>query len=119
MEALSRVPTFFVISRLSALAFRNHDRLPQEIGEVLGVRYILSGSMRVFGNHLRLTVELTDTHRGAALWSSKLDEQFFDLIEVQNRLAEAIVGRVAPYLHAAALKRARIRRPENLDACDL
>ncbi len=119
IEALSRIPTFFVISRLSTLTFRNQDRLPQEVGEVLGVQYILSGSMRVIGDRLRLTVELTDTHRGAALWSSKLDEQFFDLIEVQNRLAEAIVGRVAPYLHAAELKRARIRGPEHLDAYDL
>src|SRR5713101_3180266 len=119
IEALSRIPTFFVISRLSTLTFRNQDRLPQEVGEVLGVQYILSGSMRVIGDRLRLTVELTDTHRGTALWSSKLDEQFFDLIEVQNRLAEAIVGRVAPYLHAAELKRARIRGPEHLDAYDL
>jgi TolB-like protein len=119
IEALSRVPSFFVISRLSTLAFRSHDRLPQEIGEALGVRYVLSGSMRIIGDHLRLTVELTDTHRGTALWLSKLDEQFFDLLEVQNRLAEAIVARVAPYLHAAELKRVRSKRPERLDAYDL
>ncbi|MGC2411385.1 MAG: BTAD domain-containing putative transcriptional regulator [Stellaceae bacterium] len=119
IEALSRVPSFFVISRLSILAFRSLDRLPQEIGEVLGVRYVLSGSMRIVGDHLRLTVELTDTPTGTALWVSKLDEQFFDLLEVQNRLAEAIVARVAPYLHAAELKRARVKRPERLDAYDL
>lgn len=119
IEALSRVPSFFVISRLSILAFRNHDRLPQEIGEILGVRYVLSGSMRIVGDHLRLTVELTDTPRGTALWVSKLDEQFFDLLDVQNRLAEAIVARVAPYLHAAELNRARVKRPERLDAYDL
>src|SRR6266851_4835489 len=119
IEALSRIPTFFVISRLSTLTFKNQDRLPQEVGEVLGVQYILSGSMRVIGDRLRLTVELTDTHRGAALWSSKLDEQFFDLIEVQNRLAEAIVGRVAPYLHAAELRRVRNKRTETLESNDL
>jgi len=119
IEAFSRIPSFFVISRLSTLAFRNHDRLPQEIGEALGVRYVLSGSMRVVGDRLRLTAELTDAGRGTALWVSKLDEQFFDLLEVQNRLAEAIVGRVAPYLHAAELKRARVKRPERLQAYDL
>ncbi len=119
IEALSRIPTFFVISRLSTLAFRNLDRLPQEIGEALGVRYVLSGSMRITGDRLRLTAELTDTGRGTALWVSKLDEQFFDLLEVQNRLAEAIVGRLAPYLRAAELKRARVKRPERLEAYDL
>ncbi len=119
IEALSRVPTFFVISRLSTLTFKNQDRLPQEVGEVLGVRYVLSGSMRVTGDRLRLTAELTDTGRGTALWVSKLDEQFFDLIEVQNRLAEGIVGRVAPYLHAAELRRTRSKRSEHLDGYDL
>ena len=119
IEALSRIPTFFVISRLSTLAFRNLDRLPQEIGEALGVRYVLSGSMRITGDRLRLTAELTDTGRGTALWVAKLDEQFFDLLEVQNRLAEAIVGRIAPYLRAAELRRARIKRPERLEAYDL
>src|SRR5262249_39393397 len=39
IEALSRVPNFFVISRLSTLAFRDQDRHPREIGNVLGVRY--------------------------------------------------------------------------------
>jgi len=66
-----------------------------------------------------LTAELTDTGRGTALWVSKLDEQFFDLLEVQNRLAEAIVGRIAPYLRAAELKRALVKRPERLEAYDL
>ncbi|MBV9376609.1 MAG: hypothetical protein JO320_16405 [Alphaproteobacteria bacterium] len=119
IEALSRVPNFFVISRLSTLAFRNQDRHPREIGNVLGVRYVLSGSVRVLGDRLRLTIELTDTQLGAALWFSKLDERFFDLFEVQDRLSEMIVRKVAPYLHAAEMNRIRIKRPDSLEAYDL
>jgi TolB-like protein/DNA-binding SARP family transcriptional activator len=119
IEALSRVPNFFVISRLSTLAFRNQDRHPREIGEVLGVRYVLSGSMRVFEDRLRLTIELTDTQLGAALWFSKLDERFADLFEVQDRLSEMIVQKVAPSLHAAEMNRIRVKRPDNFEAYDL
>ncbi len=119
IEALSRVPNFFVISRLSTLAFRNQDRHPREIGNVLGVRYVLSGSVRVLGDRLRLTIELTDTQLGAALWFSKLDERFLDLFEVQDRLSEMIVRQVAPHLHAAELKRIRVKRPDSLEAYDL
>jgi TolB-like protein/DNA-binding SARP family transcriptional activator len=119
IEALSRVPNFFVISRLSTLAFRNQDRHPREIGNVLGVRYVLSGSVRVLGDRLRLTIELTDTQSGEALWFAKLDERFFDLFEVQDRLSEMIVRKVAPYLHAAEMKRIRIKRPDSLEAYDL
>ena len=119
IEALSRVPNFFVISRLSTLAFRDQDRHPREIGDVLGVRYVLSGSMRIFEDRLRLTIELTDAELGAALWISKLDERFADLFEVQDRLSEMIVRKVAPYLHEAEMNRVRVKRPDSLEAYDL
>ncbi len=119
IEALSRVPSLFVISRLSTLAFRNQDRHPREIGDALGVRYVLSGSMRILEDRLRLTIELTDTQLGAALWYSKLDERFLDLFEVQDRLSEMIVRKVAPYLHAAEMNRIRVKRPDSLEAYDL
>ena len=119
IEALSRIPNFFVISRLSSLAFRNQDRHPRDIGHVLGVRYVLSGSLRVLDDRLRLTVELTDTQLGAALWVSKLDERFADLFEVQDRLSEMIVRQVAPHLHAAEMTRIRVKRTDSLEAYDL
>jgi TolB-like protein len=119
IEVLSRVPNFFVISRLSTLAFKSQNRLAQEIGAALGVQYVLSGSIRVSGARLRLTVELSDAVNGTALWLSRLDEQCFDLLEVQHRLADAIVRRVAPYLHAAEVKRARTKRPDHLGAYEL
>jgi len=86
---------------------------------VLGVRYVLSGSVRVLGDRLRLTIELTDTQSGAALWFAKLDERFLDLFEVQDRLSEMIVRKVAPYLHAAEMNRIRVKRPDSLEAYDL
>jgi TolB-like protein/DNA-binding SARP family transcriptional activator len=119
IEALSRVPNFFVISRLSTLAFRDQDRHPQEIGNVLGVRYVLSGSLRVVEDRLRLSIELSDTQLGAALWFSKLDEKFTDLFAVQDRLSELIVGQVAPHLRAAEINRIRVKRPDSLEAYDL
>jgi TolB-like protein/DNA-binding SARP family transcriptional activator len=119
IEALSRLPNLFVISRLSTLAFRNQDRHPREIGNVLGVRYIISGSLRVLDDRLRLSIELTDTELGAALWFSKLDERFADLFEVQDRLSEMIVRKVSPYLHAAEMNRIRVKRPDSLEAYEL
>ncbi len=119
IEALSRVPNLFVISRLSTLAFRDQDRHPREIGNVLGVRYVLSGSLRVFEDRLRLSIELTDTQLGAALWFSKLDERFADLFAVQDRLSEMIVRQVAPYLRAAEMNRIRVKRPDSLEAYEL
>ncbi len=119
VEALSRAPGLFVISRLSAAAFKKQDRLPREIGKALGVRYALSGSLRMIGERLRLIVELTDTGSGRALWISKFDEKFSDLLDVQNRLAVTVVQSVAPHLRSAEVRRVRIKRPEHQDAYDL
>jgi TolB-like protein/DNA-binding SARP family transcriptional activator len=119
IQALSRVPTLFVISRLSSLAFRDQDRLPQDIGDALGVQYILSGSIRAIGDRLRLTVELTDTRSGGVLWTSKLDEQLSDLLEVQERLSYSIIRRVGLHVHTAELKRTRTRPLDDLGAYEL
>jgi TolB-like protein/DNA-binding SARP family transcriptional activator len=118
VEALSRVPNLFVISRLSAAAFRNQDRPPQEIGEALGVRYLLSGSMRAIGDRLRLNVELTDTNSSRSLWASRYDEKCSDLLEVQDRLTDTVVRAIAPYLRAAELQRVRFKRPDDYGAYD-
>src|SRR5580704_16492478 len=116
IQVLSRVPNFFVISRLSTLAFRDQIRPPREIGEALDVQYVLSGSVRSSGGYLRLTVELTDTVTGTALWSSTFNEKVADLLEVQERLADAIARRVGPQLHAAELKRTHRKRLDDLEA---
>jgi TolB-like protein/DNA-binding SARP family transcriptional activator len=118
VEGLSRVPGLFVTSRLSAAAFRKQDRSPREIGVALGVRYLLSGSVRRVGDRLRLVVELTEADTNRALWVSQFDEKFRDLIELQNGLAEAVVYRVSPHLRSAELKRVRIKRPEDYTAYD-
>jgi adenylate cyclase len=119
IQILSRVPNLIVISRLSTLAFRNQVGPPKEIGEALGVQYVLSGSTRVIGDRLRVTVELTDTGSGAALWSSTIDARFVDLLEVQERLSDAIVRRVAPHVHVAELKRVHLRRVDDLGTYEL
>jgi TolB-like protein/DNA-binding SARP family transcriptional activator len=119
VEALARIPYLFVVSRLSAASFRTLDRTPVGIGEALGVRYVLSGSIRIIANQLRLIVQLTDAVSGAALWISRIDERFSDLLEVQSHLAEKIVRSVAPHVRSAELKRVKIKHPAHQGAYDL
>lgn len=119
VEGLSRVPSLFVVSRFSAAAFRNQERPPQEVGVALGVQYILTGSVRIEGERLRLTVELADTRTGGALWHARFDEKISDLLTLQSRIAESVVRSVAPRVHFTELSRVQIKRPGNYDAYDL
>lgn len=119
VEVLSRIPALFVVSRLSAAVFRHQDRAPVEIGEALGVRYLLSGSARIAGDQVRVVVELTDATTGAVLTIARLDEKCTDLLELQARLARTVVHHVAPQLRSAELKRVGIKRTEHQDAYEL
>lgn len=119
ISALSRVPEFFVISRLTTLQFKDRAHLPRDIGEALRVSYVLSGSVRKAGKRLRLTAELTDTRSGESLWIDRFDGSATDIFDFQARIANQIVRHIAPYVREIELRSARARRPENLEAYHL
>ena len=119
VETISRVPSLFVSSRLSAAAFKQQERRLREIGAALGVRYVLSGSVRIIGERLRLNVELVDTSNDTPLWRSAFDEKVTDLLAMQNRLAQNVVRTVAPQIRSAEVQRAQVKRPEDQSAYEL
>jgi TolB-like protein len=119
ISLLSRLPGFVVISRLSTRIFtKQDDRSPQDIGDLLDVRYLLSGSLRVAGERLHLNVELTDAIRGTVLSSQEVDEKISNVIDLPMQLAEEIVRQATPNLRRAELRRIRLKRPELLNAYD-
>jgi TolB-like protein/tetratricopeptide (TPR) repeat protein len=96
VEGLSRIPELFVVSRMSTLGFRGESRVPQELGEILGVRYVISGKMGVIGDRIGLAAQLNDSKSEIPIWSCNLEERRFDWIEVNERLVNSVVRRVAP-----------------------
>jgi class 3 adenylate cyclase/TolB-like protein len=56
-----------VISRASTLSYRGRTDV-REVGRALGVRYVLSGSIRRSERAIRASVELTDARTGFSLW---------------------------------------------------
>jgi TolB-like protein/DNA-binding SARP family transcriptional activator len=118
VEALSRVPGLFVVSRLSAAAFKHRDRPAPEIGSALGVRYLISGSLRAAGDRLRIIAELTETRTSRALWVQAFDEIVNEQRALQTGIAQAVVCCIAPHLRAAEVKRVQITHAERHSAYD-
>lgn len=114
--ALSRVADFFVVSRLSSMAFRRAPLSPRSIGGILGVRYILSGSVQTAGTRTLLVAELSDGHDGRILWNERFECDLVDAFALQAELARKVVGSVAPFLRSFELRRARVANFEQLDA---
>jgi|GEM_PF-192907 len=114
--ALSRVADFFVVSRLSSMAFRRAPLGLRTIGEMLGVRYVLSGSVQAAHPRALLVAELADAHDGRILWSERYESDLVDAFALQAELARKVVGSVAPFVRSVELRRARITSFEQLDA---
>jgi adenylate cyclase len=116
--ALSRVRSFFVISRASMEIYRN--RLPDlpRIGTELGVRYVVMGAIQHSGGRVRLRTQLVETATSGVMWSDQFDARLNDVFDLEDRITERIVGAIAPSVTAAEMERVRRKRPENLAAYD-
>jgi adenylate cyclase len=68
---LSRVPALVVIARESAFTYKGRSIDIKRVGEELGVRYVLEGSVRKFGKALRINVQLISTETGAHIWADR------------------------------------------------
>ena len=116
IAALSRVADLFVISRLSSAAFRTAPLGVRSIGEMLGVQYVLSGSVQTAYPRALLVVELADARDGRNLWSERFEGDLADVFAMQAELARKVAGSVAPFVRSIELRRARITSFEQLDA---
>ncbi len=92
INSLGRVQGLHVVSRTSAFQFRGQTRDIREIGEKLNVRTVLEGSVRIYGNRMRINAELDDTANGYSLWSNSYERDFKDALFVQRDLSQAIVA---------------------------
>jgi class 3 adenylate cyclase len=68
ITALSRIKWLFVIARNSSFTYKGQAIDVKQVGRELGVRYVLEGSVRKAGGHVRITAQLIDTtERSASL----------------------------------------------------
>lgn len=91
---LSKIKELKVVSRTDVVPFRNKEVNTQQVGDALGVNYILEGSVRKAGNKIRITAQLIDVRNGFHVWAERFDrlvEDIFDLqTEVSLKIAEAL-----------------------------
>lgn len=116
ISALSCLPELIVISRSSVLRYRGAAQDPQRVQRELGVRYMLTGSVRRAGNRVRLSAELADCESGATIWSDRLAGEAADLFELQDDLSAKVVATITPQVQEAELRRVLRKRPESMDA---
>lgn len=118
ISALSNVRTFSVLARGSTFSYKGKRATAQEIGERLGVNYVVEGSVRRAGNRIRVTAQLADTKSGDQLWAERYDGELEDIFDLQDRITATIVGTIEPELVRAEGLRLQSARLDNLGAYD-
>ncbi|WP_249141512.1 winged helix-turn-helix domain-containing protein [Bradyrhizobium liaoningense] len=92
LTTLSKIQALDVIARTSSFAFKEQSRDVREVGRLLGVRYVLEGSVRKAGDRVRLTTQLIDTRDGHHLWADHFDGSLDDVFDLQDRITQEIVA---------------------------
>jgi TolB-like protein/Tfp pilus assembly protein PilF len=119
ITALSGIRWLFVIARNSTFTYKGRAVDVREVGRELGVRYVLEGSVRRSGNHVRINGQLIDTNNGAHIWAEKFDGALDDIFELQDRVAANVAGVVEPRLRLSEIERANRKPTQDLDAYEL
>jgi TolB-like protein/Tfp pilus assembly protein PilF len=91
IDLLVKVPGLKVISRTSSFQFKGKTQDLRSIGTQLGVAYVVEGSVRKSGDHLKVTAQLIDSKDGAHLFSQTYDRDLIDVLKMQEEIALALV----------------------------
>lgn len=118
IAALSRIRWLFVIARNSSFTYKGRTVDAKGVSQELGVRYVLEGSVRKCGNKVRITGQLIDATSGTHIWAERFEGTLDDIFELQDQIAESVVGAIAPQLERAEIERAKRKPTESLDAYD-
>ncbi len=119
ITALSRFRRFRVIARNSSFVYKGRAVDVRAAARDLGARYVLEGSVRRAGGHLRVAAQLIDGESGAHLWARSFDGDLDEVFDMQDRITESVAALIEPKIQQAEIERARRRRPGNFTAYDL
>jgi adenylate cyclase len=87
---------FPVIARNSTFTYKGKTIDIKKVGEELGVRYVLEGSVRKSGNRVRVTAQLIRSDTGHHIMAEKYDRDLTDLFALQDEITSAIAGAIEP-----------------------
>ncbi len=113
---LSYISSLFVIARNSTFAYKGKARDLRQIGQELGVRFLLEGSVRRSGERIRTTAQLIDAATGHHLWADKYDRAVADVFDVQDEITREIVSALRVILTGAEEGRVWQRSTNNVAA---
>lgn len=119
INGLSRFSGLAVIARNSSFSYKGRAADMRNVGEQLGVRYLVEGNMRRFDDRVRIAARLVDAQLGAQRWGETFDRSLGDIFSVQDEITQAIVAIVVAHLSKAEIERVSRKQAGSWTAYDL
>jgi serine/threonine protein kinase/tetratricopeptide (TPR) repeat protein len=111
---LARIADLKVISRASVMHYKSGmPRKLREIGQQLGVSYVVEGSVQRADNRVRVNAQLVDTRTDRHLWAQSYDRDLNDVFAIQSEIAKTIADQLQAKLSPS--ERSAIERPPTSD----
>jgi len=108
-----------VKGRTSTRRYKNTPKSLQEIGQELGVEYLLAGSVQAESGRLRVTAKLIRVRGEEQIWAESYDSTPGSMLELQRELSTAIARQVRLRLSPERLTALAPRYSRNAAAYDL
>jgi adenylate cyclase len=110
---------FSVIARDSTFTFKGKAVDIKKVGEQLGARYVVEGSVRKSGHRVRITAQLINTVTAHHIMAERFDRDLTDLFELQDEITRIIAGALEPELLKFERNRIANQLQRNEDAYEL
>lgn len=91
ITSLSHLREMLVIARNSSFSYKGKPADVRRIGQELGVRHVLEGSVHKTGDRLRITAQLVDAATREHVWAERYDRAGTDLLTVRDEIVAKIV----------------------------
>jgi adenylate cyclase len=114
ITALSLFHSFPVIARNSTFAYKGQSPDIRKVGDELGARYVMEGSVRKAGNRMRVTCQLINAETGHHIWAEHYDRELVDVFELQDEISQRVAGIIEPTIERSERKQVFEKSPNDL-----
>jgi len=91
VTGLGKLSGLFVIGSNTTFGYKGKDVTIAKAAEETGVRHVLTGSMQIAGDQVRINAELNDAIEGDVDWSDRFDGSLTDLFALQDKVTQSVV----------------------------
>jgi len=121
ISQLSKISDLRVLGRTSTLKYKEIEEKKSisEIGDELGVNFIIEGTVQRQENKMRISVQLIRTLNEGHIWSDIYDREWKDIFDIQSDIAQRIAGELKTALTPEVKEQIEKSQTNNPEAYNL